>query len=49
MILFHYTTFTGPQLAIFVNDIKSATEVLIKKGADFASRPRAPSSKKQRY
>ena len=29
--------------AVFVNDISSAMEVLVKKGADYATRPRVPS------
>ena len=32
-------------MTIVVNDIESAMEVLVKKGADFASRIRTPSRK----
>ena len=35
---FHLALFTGPLSVVVVNDIDSAMEVLVKKGADFATR-----------
>ena len=35
----------GPMLVIFINDIESAMEVLVKRGTDFANKFRTTSSK----
>ena len=35
---FHVALLTGPITVVVVNDIDSAMEVLVKKGADFATR-----------
>ena len=40
-----YTCIAGPEHTVFVNDIDTVNEVLLKKGADFASRAKVPSSK----
>ena len=34
----------GPMLVIFINDIESAMEVLVKRGTDFANKFRTTSS-----
>ena len=40
-----YTCIAGPEHTVFVNDIDTVNEALLKKGADFASRVKVPSSK----
>ena len=41
---FHVALLTGPISVVVVNDIDSAMEVLVKKGADFATRMTSVSS-----